>query len=242
MYIIIVLSALILFFLLRRGLLYCLLIMSVAVKNVRGMKQLRLSPVESDEFTGVAAAVVESHIAFASRHGFTLIGFFHGTAPDTQPTLIGAWRQDTWQLCCYVLPWPDGPIPAMAATDLIATYSQRCSLTTGTSEAGTFCPAPSGIYRQSFTQVALDELLRRHIEADAYLRRQFLLRPEPPKLPFPALMESYVRAQMEYVSSHALWPVRYVVWYLRRGRNANKTIEQQNVAPPPDSLVTGGPR
>jgi hypothetical protein len=239
---IIILIALVLSFPLLRLLLYCVVIMSSLIRTVRGMKQLRLSPVEPDQFTGFAAAAVESHSAFASRHGFTPIGFFNGTPPGTLPLLIGAWQRDTLHLCCYVLPWPDGPIPAMAATDLVTTYSQRCALTTANSESGIFYPAPSGIYRQSFPDVTLEEMLRRHLEADAYLRRQFLLRPELPKLPLPALMESYFRAHMEYVTSHVMWPVRCLVWYLRRGRNANKTIEQQNVAPPPDALVTGGPR
>jgi hypothetical protein len=224
------------------GLLYCVAIMASSFKTVRGMKQFRLSPVEPDQFTGVAAAAVETHSAFASRHGFTPIGFFQGTAPGTLPGLIGAWKRDNWLLCCYVIPWPVGPIPAKAATDLIAPYPAEIGLTTGSSSDGLFFPSRPGKYRQAFPDVTLDELLRRHTEADAYLRRKFLLRPEAPKLPFAALVESSVRAQMEHVSSHVMWPVRCVVWYLRRRRNANKTIEQQNVPPPPDALVTGGPR
>ncbi len=217
------------------GLGYCLIVMVGASQAVRGMKHMLVSPAEPAEFTGVAAAAVESHRAFAARHGFKPLGFFRGTAPGTQSALIGAWQRDSWLLCCYVLPWPDGPVRAKAATDLLAIYTGESVLTTGSSRDSMFFPARPGRYRQAFPNITLDELLRRHTEADAYLRRQFLLRPEAPKLPFAALMESQVRAQMEHISSHVLWPVRCVLWYLRRGRNLNKTIEQQNVAPPPSA-------
>jgi hypothetical protein len=204
------------------------------------MKQLRVTRVEPEDFAGVAAAAVEIHSAFASRQGFTPIGYFHCTPPGNLPFLIGAWQRDSWLLCCYVLPWPDGPIASKAATDLIALYANDCALTT-TSDLF-FQRARECKYRQAFPSLEVGELFRRHTEADAYLRRQFLLRPEVPKIPFAALVESNGRAHAEHVSSHALWPVRCVVWYLLRGRNANKTIEQQNVPPPPDALVTGGPR
>lgn len=93
------------------------------------------------------------------------------------------------------------------------------SLTTGNSPDGESLPDRSGALKQSFPKTQVDGL--------ADLENRFGLEPIKSDQSFEDSFMGFIRAQMKYVRSINLWPVRAVLWFLLRKKFHGQTVSER---------------
>jgi hypothetical protein len=88
-------------------------------------------------------------------------------------------------------------------------------------------PRP-GAYAQSFPNLSVQELWRRHLEGEAHLAKKFGFQWKPINRSYYELVVKAMRVRMQYNRSQFLWPVRVLYrFFVTRHRIANRTIVEQ---------------
>jgi hypothetical protein len=107
-------------------------------------------------------------------------------------------------------------------------FDDLTCLDTSTSGSTGMFPSRPGNYKQSFPGVRADEALKRHLEAEEYLKAKFGFTFRPLSQPYEERLLNTMRLHMRHVRSLFLWPFRALYWYaVNRRRMANRSIQQQ---------------
>lgn len=164
-------------------------------------------------------------ISWAEAANFEYLGVFEHR-PDKN--LIYAWKSNIHRcfLASYVLLQGDTRI---AATDFVTGFQDEFSLTTNNHGDGRAFPKHPATYAQCFANASIDEIWRRHKEAEQYLVGFGGVRAIQQLPDFQPAFQRAIRDQMNYLQSFLLWKLRIPYWYfVYRKRWRNISIEEQH--------------
>ena len=134
---------------------------------------------------------------------------------------------------------PDAPLRTFYlnkhATGIVCefttAFSDDMSLTTTVTRSAFLFPLRYGTFMQSFPNAKPEELWRTHLRGEDYLTSQLGVRVEECRLPFLEGFRRGVIAKLTYVTSHRLWFVRGIYWYLlKRFMLQNRPLWEQDVS------------
>jgi len=156
---------------------------------------------------------------WAKSNDFTFIGYF-----VLQGALIAAWKhsdQSTF-FCQYI-------VQDICSYDFATEFENHISLTTGSGlETQLFPPQPKH-YKQSFSNITLDEQWKRHVEMKNYLIEVGQAKLTRIDRPFNEIFTESIRKQMKFIRSLWLWRFRGAYWFfVRRHLWHNKSIKTQH--------------
>jgi hypothetical protein len=191
--------------------------------NVQSMRKgIQLTAVGRDGYDSHFATAEPFH-PWAHATGFDFVGGY--TMQLGIKAFVAAWHHRE-RPCYFVL--------LIAAGNKIPTFTTEFSAersldTTGSDQD--MLPAPPGHYKQGFTKTPVDELYRRHMEAEEYLMRVGQVQYQPDLLGLEEAVSRDAKLQSAYIRSLPLWPFRAVYWYyIGKRKKANKSIEEQHRA------------
>ena len=173
--------------------------------------EARLDPIELEEGTPEYDAVMSLDV-WAEANGYGWVGAYVTHFPGMPQSFLATWDDDRGT--CVVL----YRMNETTAIDIVSRLDlQRpFALTTSNAAGASTLPKRPGAYQQIFPDATPDELGARHAESLEFLCARLRLRPVQPKRAFDVEFLEAIQGQMRYVRSHALWPLRGVLWYLKR--------------------------
>ena len=187
-------------------------IVFVSFAQSLSFKQSKLKPLDND------TPPDQSHI-WAAGSGFEFVGNFrHGSV------YIAGWEHTKRPsfFCEY-------RIQQKMFYDMVTTFADEMSLTTGSTKEGNLTPKPPGHYHQTFSNLSLEQLWEKHVEAENYLVEKAGVKPPDVVLTFEDEITTAVQKELAYHKTIPLYHFRVPWWYfVRRNRLHNKTIRQQH--------------
>ena len=110
-------------------------------------------------------------------------------------------------------------------------FSDEADLTTTMTRAAFVFPLPYGRFMQSFPGASAQELWTAHRRGEEYILSALRVPVAEPRRPFLEGFEEAIKAKLHHVTSHRLWFVRGIYWYLvKRFILHNRPIWEQDVA------------
>ncbi|MDX2132970.1 MAG: hypothetical protein SFY69_13055 [Planctomycetota bacterium] len=191
--------------------------------SVRGLGSPdgRIATLDQGEVNGIAG-LAAAHARFADAHGLEWSGAFRSEFPNNPRIVCCTWRSRGTGpiLVAYV-------VNAQVYSDLVSTYANSCTLTTGSAPGGALFPTRRGKVRQILPGRSLTELWLAHAEADQHLRSELRLLPRRDDRPIDELLLESVHGVAAHVRSYPLWPLLCVWWYLtQRLRTGTPVVKQ----------------
>jgi len=189
-------------------------IVFVSIAQSLSLKQSKLKRLEND-------TPPESSHAWAADSGFEFAGNFR-----LGSVYIAGWehKRRPGFFCEYRL-------QQRTFYDIATNFADEMSLTTASTKDGNLTPKPPGHYHQTFSNLSLEQLWEKHIEAENYLVEKAGVRPADVVLSFEDEITAAVQKELAYHKTIPLYHFRVPWWYfVRRNRLHNKTIRQQHEA------------
>ena len=193
----------------------------------------RMKPVADDDGRfGREVRLVGRFAPWAADQGFDRVGCY-----TTGAAFIGAWRHSEKPrfFCVYLM-------QGRCAFDLVTIFSDRVSVTTGSSRDGQLYPRRPGSYLQTFSMDEVESLWPLHLEAEDYLTRHGGIRMEPLRATFEDVFVDACRKELAHARTYFLWQLRVWYWFVvRRLRRHGLSIQRQHESglievPPPIEL------
>jgi hypothetical protein len=179
---------------------------------------LSMEAVNGEDYPADWQVVTTNH-GWAQTNGFEFLGCYRMQA--MQPTFIATWKhsQNPTFFCMY-------GVANVYAYDIVSIFTPQFGITTGTTKDGQLLPSEPGHYTQTFSDISLDELLRKHQEAEQYVQLQGHIRPEHLYRNFEVIFLEAIRGQMAHVRQIPLYPIRGIYWFLvRRSKRHNRSVQ-----------------
>lgn len=192
------------------------LIAIVTAAQVFMFSKAKLQPFDVPRYQGDRriAATHDAHM-WAKGNEFEFIGYY-----TMLNAFIATWRRNDRPtfFCQY-------QVQHKIVYDLATEFDPQLGLTTGSSADGHFFPNRPGHYMQTFSKLSLDEQWDRHIEAENFLIERGGIELVARDLDFEQIFIEAIHAQMQFVRSIFLWPLRGAYWFgIRRFQWHNRTI------------------
>jgi hypothetical protein len=176
------------------------------------MRQSKLKRLDDNEPSGEAPA-------WAVANGFEFVGNFR-----LGPVYIAGWEHTKRPsfFCEY-------RIQRKEFFDMVTTFADDMSLTTGSTKDGQLNPKPPGDYFQTFSNLSLGQLWEKHVEGENYLVGKGGVKLPEIMLLFEDEITGALCKELEYHKSIPLYHFRVPFWFFfRRRRWHNKSIQAQH--------------
>ncbi len=154
---------------------------------------------------------------WANQNGFLFVSSYWSRFPDNPEIIVNIWVNPSGTYFAHYLARPEH-LDVVDCCDFVSLlcFNNAVSLTSSNSDSGGMIPAQRGVLGQSFPGIDTDELFARHNRGLEFVKERLGLTPLVRDEDVGEHITMRIHDDANFVMSHFLWPVRGLVWFVRR--------------------------
>jgi hypothetical protein len=163
---------------------------------------------------------------WAGRNSFDLLSYY--TVQFSMRGFMAVWKskEKPTYLCQYIV---GSGFEGIVACEFSTVFENDIGLATANTIDSNLYPKPPGEYKQSFSRCSLDELYKKHGEAEEYLITRGGAQVEKSPIDFEEYFIDSLKKDNRYHWKHWYWIILlFYFFFVRRKRWHNKTIREQH--------------